>query len=206
MGCPSGAMKCVLNAMNAVLAVLGILMIALATVSLQTAPPAYVIYLYVLGSVNFFAAMLGCCGICREHFWMTATYTVIILASLVSQIIRKAYAFDSDAIKEFATADVERTWLNEIQNPGAMDKTQETYKCCGKIGPNDYANINRPYPASCYRKMTTSPYEIGCIAAAQKKFLEIFNYSSNSAWGNLAYTAIIFAFAFYLVMRFRRKQ
>lgn len=52
---------------------MGILVIALATVSLQTAPPAYVIYLYVLGSVNFFAAMLGCCGICREHFWMTAT-------------------------------------------------------------------------------------------------------------------------------------
>ncbi|CAD7015427.1 protein late bloomer [Ceratitis capitata] len=210
MGCTSGVMKCILNILNVVMAIFGLLLIALAVLSFNTAPKVYIYYLFIVGGVNFVAAMLGCCGICQEDVCLTMTYAIIIALSLVSQIVGKYYASDSGAIKEFATKDVEKTWLEEIKLPGAMNNTQQTYHCCGKINPQDYYAIGRAaYPASCYPQMIvnqTALWNKGCIQAAEEQFLNIFNYSSSGEWGNLVFTAVMLLFAIYLVVRFRSKQ
>ncbi|XP_053963716.1 23 kDa integral membrane protein [Anastrepha ludens] len=210
MGCTSGVMKFVLNMMNVLLALFGLALIALAALSFNTAPKVYIYYLFVVGAVNFIAAMLGCCGICQEDVCLTTTYAILIALSLASQIVGKIYASDSNAIKEFAAKDVEKTWLEEIKLPGAMNDTQQTYHCCGKIGPDDYFSIGRrAYPASCYPKMVynqTALWTTGCIKAAEYEFTSIFTYSSSGEWGNLIVTAVMLLFAIYLVIRFRSKQ
>ncbi|XP_014102762.1 protein late bloomer [Bactrocera oleae] len=210
MGCTSGVMKCLLNIMNVLMAIFGLLLIALGALSFNTAPKVYIYYLFIVGGINFIAAMLGCCGICQEDVCLTTTYAIVIALSLVSQIVGKIYASDSAAIKEFATKDVEKTWLEEIKMPGAMNNTQQTYHCCGKISPNDYFSIGRSaYPASCYPKMIvnqTALWNAGCVQAAEDEFLSIFNYSSSGEWGNLIVTGVMLLFAIYLVIRFRSKQ
>ncbi|KAM7345270.1 tetraspanin 42Ek isoform 1-T2 [Cochliomyia hominivorax] len=210
MGCTSGIMKCVLNILNSFMAIGGILLIILATVTLKTAPPNYVMYMYIVGGVNLCAALLGCCGICHEHVCMTATYALICLATLIAQICSKVYSFDYEApIKKFAREDVEKTWEKELKTPGAMDNTQQTYGCCGKIGPTDYTVNLRSIPKSCYLNEVVEMkniYTTGCIKAAEQKYVEIFGYASSGEWFVLAVSAVMFIFAVYLVIRFRSKQ
>jgi len=210
MGCTSGLMKCGLNIINSIYAIFAIALIVLGCFLVDTAPQSYVIYVFVVASIIFITSMLGCCGICKEHVCMTTAYACILLASLVFQIVGRYYTLDSEAIRKFASDEVERTWLEEIRSPGAMNKTQQTFHCCGKIGPNDYYGINRQsFPLSCYPNQkynVTALFHTGCIVAAQDNFTYFFNYASAASWGSIAFCAVLVLCAFYLVARFRKRQ
>lgn len=60
-------------------------------------------------------------------------YAIVIALSLASQIVGKIYASDLAAIKQLATKDVEKTWLEEIKSPGAMNNTQQTVSLWGRV-------------------------------------------------------------------------
>jgi len=210
MGCASGTMKCVLNIINIINALLGILLVVLASFIVHSAPQVYVIYLFIVGGIILLTSFLGCCGICKENVCMTTTYACILLGVLVLQIIGKFYPIDDSAIRKIAADDVQKTWMQEIEHPGAMNNTQQTYHCCGKDRPEDYYSIQRPsFPASCYPDNIvnkTALYNTGCVTAAGDNFVTFFNYAANSTWGTLAWTAAVVVFAFYLVHRFRQRQ
>ncbi|ALC41261.1 Tsp42Ek, partial [Drosophila busckii] len=210
MGCTSGCFKCFLNILNIVYALFGLLIIAVATLSLGQAPTAYIIYLYVIGGVLFASSIIGCCGICQESVCLTATYGFILLTLLVVQLFGLfGKSFDEDYIKQFAVQDVDAKWQAEMTHPGAMDKIQRTYECCGRNGPEDYQKIGRPtLPESCYpdNKTYINSYTAGCVNAAADEFLKIFNYSQNSKLVSCVVTALLCFFTFYLVHRFRKER
>ncbi|EDW01558.1 23 kDa integral membrane protein [Drosophila grimshawi] len=210
MGCTSGCFKCFLNVLNTVYALFGLLIIGLATLGLHQAPTAYIIYLYVIGGVLFASSIIGCCGICQESVCLTTTYGFLLLTLLVVQLLGLfGKKFDMDYIKRFAVDDVDANWNQEMVNPGAMDKIQRTYTCCGRNGPDDYASIGREtLPDSCYAdgKTNLPYYTTGCVKAAADEFLINFNYVNNSKWGSVAVTALLCFCTFYLVHRFRKER
>ncbi|XP_034477754.1 23 kDa integral membrane protein [Drosophila innubila] len=210
MGCTSGCFKCFLNILNTVFALFGLLIISIATLSLQQAPTVYITYLYVIGGIVFVASIIGCCGICQESVCLTTTYGFILFALLIVQLLGLlGKNFDEDYIKQFAVEDVNAKWNLEVIKPGAMDKIQRTYECCGLNGPDDYVSIGRPtLPKSCYPEEKTSIpfYATGCLSAAADEFLRFFNYANISKWGSFGITALLCFCSFYLARRFRRER
>ncbi|XP_034106501.1 23 kDa integral membrane protein [Drosophila albomicans] len=210
MGCTSGCFKCFLNILNTLFALFGLLIIGIATLSLQQAPTVYITYLYVVGGIVFVASIIGCCGVCQESVCMTTTYGFILLALLVVQLLGLfGKNFDEDYIKQFAVADVDAKWNLEVIKPGAMDKIQRTYECCGRNGPDDYVIIQRTnLPLSCYPEGNTNVpyYTTGCVTAAADVFLRYFNYVNTSKWGSFGITALLCFCSFYLARRFRKER
>lgn len=68
----------------------------------------------------------------------------------------------------------------EEWNLSEMDKIQEQHMCCGKLGSQDYINLSKDVPASCYaNKDARNPQALfmdGCISKL------LTHYDTETTW------------------------
>ncbi|KAL5287327.1 CD63.2 family protein [Megaselia abdita] len=140
-----------------------------------------------LGSVVFIIAFLGCCGALRENNCMTMTYSFLLLALLVCQIVFvvMVWVYQSQLLVEFDNA-FNLAWKQRNDDPAVMDSFQTVFKCCGNDGPLDYKNVI--FPKSCCPSdklikdtcAITQSYNSGCkttFHAFWSKNIEIIKFA-----------------------------
>ncbi|XP_068148003.1 protein late bloomer [Drosophila tropicalis] len=211
MGCTTACMKCFLNILTTLNALFGLLLIGIASMSMGQAPTTYIIYLYAFGGMLFVSSIIGCCGICRESVWLTATYGFILLVIMMVHLVSVfATIFDEEYIRKYAAEKVQSSWNLELVQPGAMNYIETMYMCCGRNEPEDHFTIKESveWPSSCYPGNNTSlpRYGKGCTKAVTDELLVLYNYSSDTRWVSFFSTALMFICTFCLMRRFQNDR
>jgi len=209
MGCPSTTLKIILNIINTLMLIGAVAILAFAIYYIKSLPTIYIVYLLSTAVLSLFIAILGCCGICKEHVGLTKAYAVLILVSLILQLIGKFALVNVEKGKIQAREGVIKQWEKEMRDPGAMDGVQILYQCCGKDSAFDYQQISHPIPKTCYSDLSGDAAKLnakGCLLGADEFITKTYQSSAAGEWGSLVLTAIMFAFACYLAVRFSKKQ
>jgi len=126
----------------------------------------YVVGVFVfIGSILFVAGFFGCCGAIRESKCMLMTYGIILLIIFLIQIAIVVVYYIYIPKVDAAIIDV----LNS-GNAKEYEAIENSFKCCGWYGPNDYTSDK---PSACYEDQAnkTGLYTVGC-----KTFLFGFIY------------------------------
>jgi CD63 antigen len=188
-----GGMTCVkylLFAFNLVFVIFGILLVyagltAIARVGqyqllIEETPNNVAITLVIVGFFIFLIAFLGCCGAIRENYCMLVTFSAIILAILLIELIGSglilAFKFKLRTLTENGiVAAIEKYNGTDAALDKVLDDMQSNLYCCGA---NNYSDWDRNsiykgdhYPNSCCNG-TLGPfdecklpnvYTIGCV-------------------------------------------
>jgi CD63 antigen len=188
-----GGMTCVkylLFAFNLVFVIFGILLIyagftAIASIKdyqllIQDTPNNVAVTLIIVGFFIFFIAFLGCCGAIRENYCMLVSFSVIILAILLIELIGSGLilAFKSKLRK--LTEDGFSAAILKYNNTdpsidSVIDDIQQNLDCCGANNYSDW-DLNprykgENYPYSCCNETHNQDnlckfpnvYTIGCV-------------------------------------------
>lgn len=170
-----GGMSCVkylLFAFNLVFVIFGILLLyaGFSTVAkigdyeriLVEAPNNVAISLIIVGFVIFLIAFLGCCGAIKENYCMLITFSAIILAILLIELVGAGLVLSfknklekvtedgiKKAIKDYKYNDTQHNSINVV-----LDDIQLHLECCGATEPadwrlNDHFNQSNSFPSSC---------------------------------------------------------
>ncbi|XP_046384422.1 23 kDa integral membrane protein-like isoform X2 [Ischnura elegans] len=128
----------------------------------------------VVGSIVFILSFLGCCGAARESHGMLISYSVILCAIFVVEIVIAALAFvyksDFERVAKEGFHDLYADYDNDMEVKKAVDGIQQFFECCGLDGPNYFKPSN--FPASCCTSDTKNcsstskgVYKRGCVTA-----------------------------------------
>ncbi|XP_077989422.1 tetraspanin-36-like [Glandiceps talaboti] len=158
----------------------------------------------VLGAAlfMFITGLIGCCGACKEHKCLLATFFTLILLILLLQITAAILGFVyRDEIKDGIETGLENAVQNYTDDvyQDTVDKIQKEFKCCGAHNYTDWkdikwgANSTNKVPMSCCKKDTYSNCT-GSVLTEQD--LELINQKGcldaveDMFRGNLKYIAI----------------
>ncbi|XP_006859457.1 PREDICTED: CD63 antigen isoform X2 [Chrysochloris asiatica] len=121
--------------------------------------PAVII---AVGTFLFLVAFVGCCGACKENYYLMITFVVFLsLITLVEMAAAIAgYVFRDKVISEFKKGFQQQMQSYPKDNITApfLDEMQQNFKCCGAFNYTDWENIplvpkNR-IPDSCCVNVT----------------------------------------------------
>jgi CD63 antigen len=158
---------------------------------LLDAPNNVAISLIIVGFVIFLIAFLGCCGAIKENYCMLITFSSIMLAILLIELVgaglilsfkNKLEKVTEDGIKNVivkynATHD---NPLNQV-----LDDIQSNFECCGAVNSSDwelngwFKNHTGTYPYSCCHRKgdndhtnctdTTKLFSDGCVVKLDRE-------------------------------------
>lgn len=171
-------------------------------------PTMQIVYFFVLSGLLPVAAILGCLGIWKESLSLITVYAILILCIIITDMLAiiPFNSEDNDNIYMDLKFKIEKTWLKEIEQPGAIDKLQELYKCCGKDSAKDFTKVlHRTIPKSCYDSNYGTLYKTGCLKSAEN-YKTLGVYFTVLTWINTIIDIIWFGFACAIVVRFKKRD
>lgn len=96
----------------------------------------------IIGSIVFVLAFLGCIGSLRENICLLRTFEYTIDVLLLLEIAAAVYVYiDRDRVKENVENILKETipkYRDDSDLQSIMDWVQQTNKCCGVSGPDDW--------------------------------------------------------------------
>ncbi|CAG9819246.1 unnamed protein product [Phaedon cochleariae] len=156
----SGGMSCVkymLFAFNLLFAISGIAILTVGAIihmvyshysnfvytSYQSAP----IVLIIVGVVIFIVAFFGCCGAVKENHCMVVTFSVLLLAILILELVAGIMGYvKRNEVEVMLESKLNSTMYSYYTNPeieNTWDIAQHEAECCGMNGPTDWQKITR---------------------------------------------------------------
>jgi len=183
--------KYLLFAFNLVFVIFGILLVyagftAIARIGqyellIEETPNNVAITLIIVGFFIFLIAFLGCCGAIRENYCMLVTFSAVILAILLIELIGSGLIL---AFRNKLTTLTEKGFIAAIKEYNftdspldkVMDDIQSHLYCCGANNftdwnDNEIVKHNETYPKSCCNQNNEPlekcappyTYTIGCV-------------------------------------------
>jgi len=127
------------------------------------------VFFIVIGAIVFIIGFFGCCGAHKESYCMTLTFSVLLAIVFIIEIgvaitVYVARSGIEDSLEKEMQKSIKK-YGNETAVTKAWDEMQESLKCCGYDGPNDW---NDDVPKSCCDSMISSctalnSYQDGCV-------------------------------------------
>ena len=114
--------------------------------------------LIVIGVVIFLVAFFGCCGAFKENACMTYTFSSLLIAIFILELIVGCGGFllkgsTEEYLKETLGSTMERYGKeNQTEITVLWDNIQRQFNCCGVNTPNDWLKIlnsTNSLPLSC---------------------------------------------------------
>jgi len=140
------------------------------------AAPMVIIF---VGVVIFLVAFFGCCGAWKESYCMMMTFTGLMVALLVLQLVTFIAALVMKSKVRAVVTEPLKTALDSYhvkdQYKRVLDKIQSGFECCGVEGPADWnknATAETAVPPSC----CTNPRDCTQATAFQKGCLDKLDY------------------------------
>nr|XP_054761930.1 CD63 antigen-like [Lytechinus pictus] len=135
----------------------------------------YYIAVYVLigiGGFMMLVGFLGCCGACMESQALLVLFFILLLVICAAEVGGGIWAYlNRDKLKSGVEAGMRQTiegvYSEDTSVTAAFDKMQQTLRCCGASGPEDwviskFAERNlAALPDSCCTDMTENCGAIG---------------------------------------------
>jgi len=195
--CCQSLVKYILFLFNFVFAVTGLALVGLgAYVKIQAehyldfVGTGYVntpIFVIIVGLVIFFIAFFGCCGAWSENDCMLKTYAFFLAVILIAEIGAGIAAFVLKGDLKVEVTKNMRLGMQNYKKEGhegvtqTWDLVQHDLKCCGVVGPADWANTT--YGATpdaccvgdeiegCGKDASKEKYKLGCLDLFEDQFL-----------------------------------
>ncbi|XP_037945878.1 protein late bloomer-like isoform X2 [Teleopsis dalmanni] len=91
---------------------------------------------------------MGCIGaMCNMPCFLLSN--AIFLGILIGAEVAVMYIYSSYDF-QISSDNVQKLWMKELKEPGAMSALEQHIKCCGLHSPQDYVDHNMTIPQSCY--------------------------------------------------------
>ncbi|XP_013871689.1 CD63 antigen [Austrofundulus limnaeus] len=115
-----------------------------------------------VGVLVFFIAFFGCCGAWKENQCMVVTFAVLLSLIIIAEIAAAilGYVFRnkiSKVVQDSLTDMINKYGNSSKETQDAVDKLQETWKCCGVNSSSDWKNFSPDggtVPDSCCLNVT----------------------------------------------------
>ena len=92
---------------------------------------------------------MGCCGAIKENKCMLYTYsTLLVLILLVEVGVGIAAFVLKGDLKNIVTTHM-KEGIKSGNDTSSWDRVQETFKCCGVEGKEDWKDAGKQIPDSC---------------------------------------------------------
>ncbi|XP_030376339.1 23 kDa integral membrane protein [Scaptodrosophila lebanonensis] len=194
MDCGTSVAKYILFIFNTLVSIIGIVGIVFGVIILKDIgtievngqvgfPPqaAIPIIIITICSVVVFISFLGCCGAIRESVCMTMSYAVCLLILLILQLTVVVLLFtNKDKVNDAMGEVIDKAWdSRDARNTAVFDALQQSFRCCGRTGPQDYLLQAQTLPESCCDGTCLDPRNIygGCRA----KFVDFMSGTTEKA-------------------------
>jgi len=136
------------------------------------------------GAIVMVLGFIGCFGAWRESQCLLVTFFFIlflILGLVVAGVI--LFAFFPTHIENNFKAEFKKVfdkWVDDGNTNQTVDFIQESLKCCGIDGQQDYTSQNKTVPNSCKEGNVSSGtiYTTGCLDAFKAKINELITSKS----------------------------
>uniref|UniRef100_T1II96 Uncharacterized protein n=1 Tax=Strigamia maritima TaxID=126957 RepID=T1II96_STRMM len=163
-----GTAKFLLFFFNFIFFVTGILIIVVASLAisntqeltkhLESGVKSVPIFLIVVGLFVAVIAFFGCCGAIRNSYCMLMTFAAILGIIFVFEFGAgiAAYTKKDDIIQSVKNGFDELMndyKKNDTAEKDAVDALQQSFKCCGRNGSDDWKKRGEPVPNSCCPKV-----------------------------------------------------
>ncbi|ALC41257.1 Tsp42Eo [Drosophila busckii] len=128
---------------------------------------------FAIAGTLILAAIIGCFG----AFLGSIKHLVFLLLLICAHIWKLAH-YNETKLLDATEVFVMSIWMKELVHPGAMQRLQHTYECCGNKGSNDYKSLSMKVPKSCFHSkdglIAVYPYVEGCMAAVKRAHLQLY--------------------------------
>uniref|UniRef100_A0A5K3FH28 Tetraspanin n=1 Tax=Mesocestoides corti TaxID=53468 RepID=A0A5K3FH28_MESCO len=161
----------------------GVFLVVMASQAESAIPTGSFVFIIVAGIVVVAIAILGFIGAWKRNRCMLLTFATFAGFLFVIELIAAVIVFVTQTqfvrLLGFALQQQISAIEDSSQGPGAddfmqaLDKLQETLKCCGGVSASDWKTV----PASCCpsgNKGCKDPYPVGCAEAAFDLFKGYF--------------------------------
>uniref|UniRef100_A0A3Q0S2X3 Tetraspanin n=1 Tax=Amphilophus citrinellus TaxID=61819 RepID=A0A3Q0S2X3_AMPCI len=142
------------------------------------------IILIGVGLVIFFISFFGCCGAFKENYCMVTTFAVllslIIIIEIAAAIVGYVFRNKLSTIVQDSVTDMMNNYnKSKSEFKEAVDKLQQSMKCCGANSSADWKGIipdGKSVPDSCCVNVTK-----GCGTGAMYDSAKVFQEGCTAA-------------------------